>query len=187
MVISVVFFMILSVFSSQLSFAQKSYSLENALKVLKLIEMAEAEMGNDYSGPLREVMLTESELNSYFAFRLEHGEDVMKEMELKLFDENRMEGRVVLRFEGQNLPLLLNPKMVFYFDAVLKVKEGTVRMVIRELFLNNEPVDPLFLDTVIYLSSKFLGTENASLNDWYELPYGIKDLKLKQGKAYFYY
>jgi len=43
----------------------------------------------------------------------------------------------------------------------------------------------LLLDTVIYLASKFKGTENTSLNDWYELPYGIKDVKIKQGEAIF--
>lgn len=167
--------------------AQSGYSLEEALKVLELIEKVDSEREKDYSGPLREVVVTESELNSYLAFRIEHEEDVMKELKLKLFDENRIEGKVLLRFKGQNLPLLLNPRMVFYFNGVLKVKQGAARLVIRELFLNKEPVEPLLLDTVIYLSSKFLGTENSSLNDWYELPYGIKDVRLEQGKAYFYY
>jgi len=172
---------------SNISFTQSDYSLEEALKVLGLIEKVEAERENDYSGPLRKVVLTESELNSYFAFLIEHQEDVMRELKLKLFDENRIEGKVLLRFKGQNLPLLLNHRMVFYFSGVLKVKQGTARLVIRELFLNKEPVEPLLLDTVIYLSSKFLGTENSSLNEWYELPYGIKDVRTEQGQAYFYY
>jgi hypothetical protein len=175
------------VFLSQFSWAQSDYSLEEALKVLELIEKVEAERGNEYSGPLREVVVTESELNSYLAFRIEHEEDVMKELKLKLFDENRIEGKVLLRFKGQNLPALLNPYMVFYFNGVIKVKQGAARLVIRELFLNKEPVEPLLLDTVIYLSSKFLGTENSSLNDWYELPYGIKDVRTEKGKAIFYY
>ncbi|MFO7981715.1 MAG: hypothetical protein R6V00_12930 [Candidatus Aminicenantes bacterium] len=180
-------FLMVGVFLSQFSWAQSDYSLEEALKVLELIEKVEAEKGIDYSGPLREVVVTESELNSYLAFRIEHEEDVMKELKLKLFDENRIEGKVLLRFKGQNLPLLLNPRMVFYFDGVLKVKQGAARLVVRELFLNKEPVEPFLLDTVIYLSSKFLGTENSGLNEWYELPYGIKDVRIKQGQAYFYY
>jgi len=174
-------------FWTQAALAQSDYSLEEALKVLELIEKVEAEKDKDYSGPLREVMVTQSELNSYLAFRIEMEEDVMKELTLKLFDENRIEGRVLLRFRGQNLPVLLNPRMVFYFEGSLKVKEGAARLVIQELFLNEQAVNPMFLDTVIYLASKFQGTENTSLNDWYELPYGIKDMKIKQGQALFYY
>ncbi|MFW6140799.1 MAG: hypothetical protein ACOC5S_05545, partial [Acidobacteriota bacterium] len=175
--ITVVYGILFIFILGSMNLAQSDYSLEEALKVLELIEKVEAERGSDYSGPLRQVMLSESELNSYLAFRIEHEEDVMKELKLKLFDENRMEGKVVLRFKGQNLPALLNPYMAFYFNGVLKVKQGTARLVIRELFLNKEPVEPLLLDTVIYLSSKFLGTENSSLSDWYELPYGIKDVR----------
>ncbi len=187
MLFLVVSCLLLNVIFNQVSYSQSDYSLEEALKVLELIEKVDSEREKDYSGPLREVMVTESELNSYLAFRIEHEEDVMKELKLKLFDENRIEGKVLLRFKGQNLPLLLNPRMVFYFNGVLKVKQGTARLVIRELFLNKEPVEPFLLDTVIYLSSKFLGTENSGLNEWYELPYGIKDVRIKQGQAYFYY
>lgn len=170
-----------------MNLAQNNDSLKEALKVLKLIEKVDAEKGKDYSGPPREVEVTESELNSYLAFRIEHEEDVMKELKLKLFDENRIEGKVLLRFEGQNRHPLLNPKMVFHFSGIIKVKQGAVRLAIRELFLNKQPVDPLLLDTVIYLASKFHNTQNNSLSEWYELPYGIKDVRLEQGKALFYY
>ncbi|MBD3415366.1 MAG: hypothetical protein GF421_13175 [Candidatus Aminicenantes bacterium] len=175
------------IFGLDTNWAQSPYSLEEALKVLKLIEKVNAVKDNDYSGPLRQVKVTESELNSYLAFRLEHEEDVMKELKLKLFEENRIEAKVVLRFQGKGLPSLLMSRMIFYFDGVIRVKDGMVRLRIRELYLNQEPVDPLLLDTVIYLSSQFLGTENNSLKDWYELPYGIKDVRIQRSAAIFSY
>lgn len=175
------------IFMPYISFPQNSYSIDEALKVIGLIEKVDSEKEKPYSGPLREVKVTESELNSYLAFRVEHEEDVMKGLSLKLFDENRIEGKVLLNFEGKNLPSLLKPKMVFYFDGTIKVRERAVRLVIHDLFLDKEPVDPLILDTVIYLSSQFLGTESMSFSDWYELPYGLKDVKIKKGEALFYY
>lgn len=179
-------FMLL-VFILNISSAQSSYSLEKALKVMKLIEKVDSEKGKPFSGPLRQVKVTERELNSYLAFRIEHEEDVMKGLSLKLFDENRLEGKVLLRFEGKGLPSILRPEMAFYFNATLEVRERAVRLKINELFLNKEPVNPMVLDTVIYLSSKFQGTENMSLNDWYELPYGIKDVRIEKGSAVFFY
>jgi len=183
----VVFCLIFAVFLSQNSIARASYSLEEALKVLELIEKVNSENENDYSGPLRKVVVSESELNSYLAFRLEQEEDVLTELILKLFDENRIEGKILLRFKKTGLSLMLKPEMVFYFSGRIKVKEEAARLDLDELFLNKEPVDPLLLDTVIYLASKIQGIENTGLNDWYELPYGIKDVRIEKGRAAFFY
>jgi hypothetical protein len=183
----VVFCLIFAVLLSQNSIAQASYSLEEALKVLELIEKVNSENENDYSGPLRNVVVSESELNSYLAFRLEQEEDVLKELILKLFDENRIEGKILLRFKKTGLSRMLKPEMAFYFSGIIRVKEEAARLVIDELFLNKEPVDPLLLDTVSYLASKVQGTENTGLSDWYELPYGIKDVRIEKGRAVFFY
>jgi hypothetical protein len=32
-----------------------------------------------------------------------------------------------------------------------------------------------------------MGSEPFSMSDWWELPYGIKDIKTERGKAAFYY
>jgi len=183
----VAFCLIFAFFLSQNSIAQASYSFEEALKVLELIEKVNSESENDYSGPLRKVVVSESELNSYLAFRLEQEEDVLKELILKLFDENRIEGKILLRFKKTGFSLMLKPEMVFYFSGTIKVKEEAARLDIDKLFFNKEPVEPLLLDTVIYLASKIQGTENTGLSDWYELPYGIKDVRIEKGRAVFYY
>jgi len=129
------------------------------MKVLELIEKVNSESEEDYSGPLRQVVVAESELNSYLAFRLEQEEDVLKELRLKLFETNRVEGKILLRFKKTGLSLMLEPEMIFYFSGTIKVKEKAARLAIDELFLNKERVDPLLLDTVIYLASKLQGTE----------------------------
>ena len=179
--------MIFAVFFSQADAAQTDYSLDEAMKVLGLIEKVNSESEEDYSGPLRQVVVAESELNSYLAFSLEQEEDVLKELRLKLFDANRIEGKILLRFKKTGLSLMLEPEMIFYFSGTIKVKEEAARLAIDELFLNKERVDPLLLDTVIYLASKLQGTEYTGLSNWYELPYGLKDVRIEKGRAVFFY
>jgi hypothetical protein len=183
----VVFYLIFAGFFMQTGAAQTSYSLDEAIKVLELIEKVNSESEKNYSGPLRQVVVTESELNSYLAFRLEQEEDILKELRLKLFDANRIEGKILLRFEKTGLSWMLEPEMIFYFSGKIKVKEEAARLAIDELFLNKEPVDPLLLDTVIFLTSKLQGTESTGLSDWYKLPYGIKDVRIETGRAIFFY
>lgn len=183
----VVFCLIFAVFFSQADAAQTDYSLDEAMKVLGLIEKVNSESEEDYSGPLRQVVVAESELNSYLAFSLEQEEDVLKELRLKLFDANRIEGKILLRFKKTGLSLMLEPEMIFYFSGTIKVKEEAARLAIDELFLNKERVDPLLLDTVIYLASKLQGTEYTGLSNWYELPYGLKDVRIEKGRAVFFY
>jgi len=40
---------------------------------------------------------------------------------------------------------------------------------------------------VMAVSARLRNEPATSLNDWYELPYGLKDIKTEKGKATFYY
>lgn len=164
------------------------YSLKEALKVLRLIDKIQKEQLEKREDELRNVTVTEKELNSYFAYRIEtEKEEVMKELCLKLFKDNRIEGKIFIDLSGQKIPKFLRPHMNFYLEGRLEVEDGKVRLVLKELFLENQPVQPMILDLIIYIASKISNTEASSMNDWYELPYGIKDIKTQQGKAIFYY
>jgi len=164
------------------------YSLREALKVLRLIDKIQKEQLEKREDELRNVTVTEKELNSYFAYRIEtEKEEVMKELRLKLFKDNRIEGKIFIDLSGQKIPKFLGPHMNFYLGGRLEVEDGKVRLVLKELFLENQPVQPMILDLIIYIASKISNTEASSMNDWYELPYGIKDIKTQQGKATFYY
>ena len=169
--------------------AQDNYSKEEALKVFGLIEQIQVEqLQTSSTGNQKNVSVTESELNSYIAYRIdvEHS-DIMKELRLKLFDKNRVEGKIFIDLRGQDLPKVLRPEMNLYFDGTLEIEERKVRLVLKALFLEGQRIQPSVLDLIIYIGSKIEGEEPFSIGDWWELPYGIKDVKTENGKAIFYY
>lgn len=175
--------------SSPLPQGAHNYSLEEARRVLEAIEKVQAESSElPSSGRLREIVITESELNSYIAYRIEtEGEEILKELRLKLFERNRIEGKIYLDLRGRDIPSFLRPELNFYFSADVVVSSGLVKMDVKELFLEDEPIQIQLLDLVIGIASKLSGQEPVSLNDWYALPYGLKDIKTQRGEARFYY
>jgi hypothetical protein len=176
-------------FMSISSLSQDNYSKEEALKVIVLIEQLQVvELQSFGSGNLKDVSVTESELNSYIAYRIEmERSDVMKELRLKFFDKNRVEGKIFIDLSGQDLPGFLRPEMNLYFDGTLEIEERKVRLVLKDLFLEDQRIQPSVLDMIIYIGSKIQGEEPFSMSDWWELPYGIKDVKTEKGTASFYY
>jgi len=166
----------------------QNYSVEEALNVLQAIEKVRTETSQPWNGPLREITVSESELNSYIAHRIEtEGEEIMKELRLKLFDGNRVEGKIHLDLRGRDIPRFIRPELNFYFKADVVVSAGQIRLDVKELFLEDEPIKLELLDMVIGIAAKLSNQEPASLNDWYELPYGIKDVKTHKGRARFFY
>jgi len=111
----------------------------------------------------------------------------MKELYLKLFEENKIEGKIFIDLTGQEIPKALQPQMTFYFAGKLQIENARVKLDIKKLFLEEQSIPVLVLDLVIYISSKLEGMEASSINDWYELPYGIKDIKTQPGKAVIFY
>jgi len=63
-------------------FSQVEYSIEDALKVVGYIERLQEAQLMEYSGPQREIEVTESELNSYFAYLIDiDKEEIMNRRE----------------------------------------------------------------------------------------------------------
>src|SRR4030043_317747 len=84
--------------------ATSAYSLEEAQKVLLTIDKIEVETANPWTGPPRSVTITESEFNSYVAYRIEdEKEEIMKELRLKLLADNKIEGKIHIDLRGQKL------------------------------------------------------------------------------------
>jgi hypothetical protein len=168
--------------------AYPAYSLEQARKVLGLIDKVEAESRRPWSGPLREIEVSESELNSYIAYRIEEDhEEIMKELRLKILPENKIEGKIHIDLRGQKIPSFVRPEMDVYFAADLLVEGRAVKVDMKRLFVGDQPIQPYILDLVIAISAALDKTQATSINDWYELPYGLKDIKTIKGKAVFYY
>lgn len=179
---------LLSAFCQKDTQVTSSYSLEEARKVLAAIDKIVIETQQPWSGPPRSITITESEFNSYTAYRIEsEKEEIMKELRLKLFDENKIEGKIHIDLRGQDVPGFIRPEMDVYFSANLLINNGQAKVDIQELFLGDEPIKPFVLDLVIAISARLNDQAATSINDWYELPYGIKDIKTGKGKAIFYY
>ncbi|MCJ7679155.1 MAG: hypothetical protein MUP70_00375 [Candidatus Aminicenantes bacterium] len=170
-----------------LLFAQVPYSLEKAQKVLKIID---AVLSEQQEGRIRtsKAVVTEDELNAYIAYRIDvEREEVMKELQLKIFADNRLEGKVAIDLRGQNLPFSLKPKMAIFFSADLEIKDASVRLHMKEIFLEGQKIEPALLDLIIAIGARLSNDTASSIGDWYYLPYGIKDLRTEQGKAVFYF
>ncbi len=168
------------------------YSAEEALMVIRLIEKIQLEQLDEESGSVsggsRNVSLTESEFNSYIAYRIDvEKEEVLKEFRMKFFDDNRVEGKIVVDLRGQKLPKILKPRMTFFLGGQLEVKEGHVRLDLEDLYLGTQRLQPDVLDLVIFLGSKITGEEAFTMSDWWVLPYGIEDVKTRNGAVTFYY
>lgn len=159
-----------------------------AQKVLRLIEKIQIEQIEGKGDDLSEVVMTESELNSYIAYRIEEDEeDLLKEIRLKFLPKNRIEAKVLIDLRGHKLPNILRSEMTFYVGGRLEAEDGKVRLDLKELFLEDQRIQPMVINLVIFIGSKIQETEPWEIEDWFEMPYGIKDIKIIMGHAIFYY
>jgi hypothetical protein len=167
---------------------ERSYSLAEAQRVLEAIARVQMAAPLPIGLPLRKVVISESELNSYIAFRIDREkEQIMKELKIKILEGNRIEGKVFIDLTRQRIPRILRPQMTFYFEAKVLVEKGRVRLDIKKLFLEKQLIHPLILDLIIFISAQLDRTSPTRINDWYELPFGVKDIKSDKGRAFFYY
>jgi len=168
--------------------AEEKYSVDEALRVFRLIEKVQSEQVSKSASDIRTVIVGESEFNSYIAYRIEtENEELMKELHLKFLPDDRLEGKIYVDLRGQDIPKFLRPEMNLYLGGKLEVEAKRVRVVLKELFLEGHPVQPKLLDLIIYVTSKIQNTEPSSIYDWYELPFGIKNIRIEKGRAIFFY
>jgi hypothetical protein len=162
--------------------------MTEAVKVLDLIEKIQQDQIEKATGSKKNVVVSESELNSYIAYRIDtENEEIMKVLKLKLFDKNKIEGMIQIDLRGQKLPKILRPQMTLLFEANFKVKDRSIQFNIKKLYIGQQPVPTVTLDLINFIAGKIQGYEVAGINDWYELPYGIIDVKTIRGTAVFYY
>ena len=177
-------FLSISIFSSGI----QDYSLPEALKVLKAIEKIESEQPRADKSSLQKIVITESEFNSYIAYRIEKEKsEILKELRLKFLRKNKIEGKIFIDLKDQKIPKFLKPQMTLYFGGRLEVRDGKARINMKDLFLEGQRVQLMVIDFILYIQAKIDNQKASSIKDWYELPYGIKDIKTQRGKAVFYY
>jgi hypothetical protein len=154
----------------------------DAQRVLELIEHVRAASGASSADP-RTAVVTERELNGYIAHRIaSEEEDVLRDLRLKLFDGNRVEGLAVIDLRGRNLPSFIKPMMNVVFAGVVEARPGMARVRFESLYLEQQRIQTALLDMVLAAVSELEGTEPLKLEDWYALPYGIKALEIRPGR-----
>jgi hypothetical protein len=179
---------ILVIFLSFLAYGAQKYSQQEVDKVLKAIEKVERETAGQTKRPMKKISITESELNSYIAYRIEKkNEKFMKELRIKLFKKNKVEGMVLVDLKGERVPSFLRPQMSLYFGGKLEARDGLVKFILKDLFLEEQRIEPKVLDFIIAFAAKIENYEVWSINDWWELPHGLKDVETENHKAVFFY
>jgi len=170
------------------SLGAQEYSLSQALKVEKAFEKIKNEQSSREKTALQKILITESELNSYIAYRIEkENEEMMKVLRLKLFNGNKIEGMTVINLRGQKIPKFLRPEMTLFFGAKLEVRDGKLKIDVEGLFLEGQRIQPVIIDAILAIAAKTGKTNATSINDWYELPYGIRNIETERGRAVIYY
>lgn len=155
----------------------------DALKVLRVIETIQADGAKAPSVAARSAVVTERELNAYIAHRIEtEKEDILTDLRLKLFPDNRVEGLAVIDLRDRKLPAFIKPVMNIVFAGVLESRPGAARIRFESLYLEQQRIQTALLDLVIATVSDLEGTEPVRLDDWYELPYGIIGLGTERGR-----
>jgi len=156
---------------------------EDARKVLEIIDRIEKDQDPASERPLRTVVVSERELNAYIAYRIEtEREEIMKELSLKLLPENRVEGKIFIDLSGRKIPFFLKPQMNVYFAGMLETEGSKARIRVESFFLEEQRIKPAFLDLIIRAISKIEDTEPVSIEDWYDLPYGIRKMETRLGE-----
>jgi hypothetical protein len=155
----------------------------DAQRVLRIIEKIEQEGSRGPEGASRKESVSETELNAYIAYRIasENGE-IMKELRLRLLPRNRVEGKIFIDLSGRRVPGFLKPQMNIYFAGTLETEGSKIRIRFESLFLEEQRIQTAFLDLIIYAVSQFEKTEPVSIEDWYDLPFGILKMETRAGE-----
>lgn len=155
----------------------------DAMKVLQAIERIRTESAAAPHVPARSLAVSERELNAYIAYRIEtEKEDILKDLRLKLFPGNRIEGLAVIDLGDRELPPFIKPMMNITFAGVVETLPGKVRVRFESLYLEQQRIQTALLDLIISAVSELEGTVPVRLDDWYELPYGISGLETGSGR-----
>jgi len=186
---SAVFLVVFFLFS--LSWGQNNFSQEDQAKVqkvLQIIERLEKEALVPQPRPWKEVVLTEEELNAYIAYRLKTDRvEMLQDLQIKLLDNNLIEGKAIFDLSGENLPDFVPRMAVVFFSTVFRVEGGRIHFDFKKIFLGPQEISVDFVSEMIKQIAIAHQATPQGLNRSYDLPFGIKDIKSRKGLAIFYY
>lgn len=159
-----------------------------AEKLIADLEKIEAEQTLTPSRPPRNISVPEEDLNAFIAYTLEVSEEeFVKEIAVKLLADNRIEGKIVVDLGGRQKIESLPSRLTLFFSADVNTEQGRIQIAMDNLFLGTQRLPVGLIDTVIAVVSRLEGVEPTSLNDWYELPYGIQRMETRQNRVIVFF
>jgi hypothetical protein len=159
----------------------------DALKVKHLLRTIEIQSTRT-DGKNLAAEVTEKELNAYIAYSLEQEKSALvNTLHVGLMDNNHIRGKV--RFDAKllNFGGFLGEDLDFDFTGILYTRNGAARLDLTEVWLSGQPVDPQLLDSIVKTAALNYGTESGGIEDWYEMPKGIKRADIHKGRAVLHY
>ncbi|MBE3112352.1 MAG: hypothetical protein IMZ54_10015 [Acidobacteria bacterium] len=158
-----------------------------AAGILDALKRIEAERGRP-AAALRSLTFTEAEFNAYVVCRLDaENEPFVKVAEFKLLADDHIEGRITIDLGDRRSSGLLPKRQDLLFSAGIETRDGKIKISMDKLFLGTQPIAPAVVDVIIGVVSRLQGVEPTSLEDWYDLPPGVRKLESRAGQVVVYY
>lgn len=160
----------------------------DALKVQHILKNIAARQSRPDQQKIRQAVITQSELNAYIVYRLNREKNpIIKSLEVVLLDNGRIRGKI--RFDPDKMAFLklLDSKLKFDFDGRLQTRDGAGKLELISLHLNGQSMPPRALDPVLAAVALYYGNEPGGIDDWYELPQGIRRIAVSRAKMVLYY
>jgi len=161
---------------------------KDAARIERELDRIKAQAGTPAPGPARSIVFSEQELNSWLACLLAaDSKNALRELALKLFDDNEVEGKAFVDLSGASLPLGLKPRMNIFFAGRVIVHAGAARIELSKLFFEGQSIPVSLVDMVIAAAAKFGKSEAGSILDSVALPRGLRDLRSRKGQLILFY
>lgn len=160
---------------------------KDALKVKHILRTIERKPQRSGSQDIT-AEVTEKEVNAYIAYRLARDKrPIVDSLTVKLLDNNHIQGKVRFNAQSLNLGVLLGEKLDFDFKGIFHTRNRAARLDLISLHLAGYPVKPQVLDFVLSTAATYYGSDVGQIDNWYELPKGIRRIAVQKDKATIYY
>lgn len=164
-------------------FAGIDQKTKNALKVQHILKTIERHQPRPNQKELT-AEVTQTELNDYIAFRLAREKNTaVRRLNVILLENNFVSGTARLDAKSIGLGVLFGDVLNIDFMGAVQSRDGSARMHWRTLKLNGQSVNPDMLDTVVQAAAQYNGAKTRSIQDWYEMPKGVKRINVQKNRA----
>lgn len=140
---------------------------------------------------LKKIYLNEEEINSYIHYKnpFKRPKELVKEW-LYLKGENLIEYRANFDLTNSNirgLPEFLKGTIEISVAGELYSFEGKVKFKTVSFSINKASFPPTFITTLLNIYYKARGEEPMDIESWFHLPYGIRKIRVENGRIALYY